>query len=202
MARRLIGTATTDSNGKAFIQYTGKGAGKLQIVAECSNVESETCDVMDCKFFDIGNSAHYTNIWSSSNAVFLRETEYTSVTEATEGTNCSCRFLSSKLIDPDGTVEFDIKQVDGSKTNGFIYIRNPTGGLNRSSFNLNAINCNVGDWIHLKVVFDGSKTYKIYVNDSTTPITRELSELDTGYVLYLYTSGSTTEFHFKNVFVY
>ena len=42
MARRLIGTGTTDSNGKVSVTYTGTGAGKLQIVEESGSLLSET----------------------------------------------------------------------------------------------------------------------------------------------------------------
>ena len=47
MARRLIGTGTTDSNGKITVSYTGTGAGKLQLVAVNGNLVSETYELYD-----------------------------------------------------------------------------------------------------------------------------------------------------------
>ena len=40
--RRLIGTGTTDSQGQVAITYTGTGAGKLDVIAECGDLQSET----------------------------------------------------------------------------------------------------------------------------------------------------------------
>lgn len=54
MARRLIGTAVTDSNGEATITYTGTGAGKLNVVAESGTFLSETYSIMDCEWYDTG----------------------------------------------------------------------------------------------------------------------------------------------------
>lgn len=48
MARRLIGTAVTDSNGEATITYTGTGAGKLNVVAESGTFQSTPYPVTDC----------------------------------------------------------------------------------------------------------------------------------------------------------
>lgn len=51
MAKRLIGTGTTDNNGTATIQYTGTGAGKIDIVAEYTDgesiIQSEIYEVLD-----------------------------------------------------------------------------------------------------------------------------------------------------------
>ena len=52
MARRLIGTAVTDSNGEATITYTGTGAGKLNVVAESGTFVSQPYSILDTLFFD------------------------------------------------------------------------------------------------------------------------------------------------------
>lgn len=54
MARKLIGTAVTDENGEATITYTGTGAGKLNIVAESGTFVSETYELIDGLFQDVG----------------------------------------------------------------------------------------------------------------------------------------------------
>ena len=50
MARRPIGTGTTDSNGRITVSYTGTGAGKLQLVAVNGNLLSETYVLYDSLF--------------------------------------------------------------------------------------------------------------------------------------------------------
>ena len=75
MARRLIGTGVTnsqgiaimnkDANGNTISGYTGVGAGKLQIVAESGTLQSETYEILDCIFLDRGTSntsSNYTKI--------------------------------------------------------------------------------------------------------------------------------------------
>jgi hypothetical protein len=60
MARRQIGTGTTDSNGKITVPYTGSGAGKIQIVAVNSNLVSETYTLIDGLWYDTGKTTTAT----------------------------------------------------------------------------------------------------------------------------------------------
>ena len=55
MTKRLLGTVTTDSQGKATLEYTGTGAGKLQLTAEKGNLVSETYELTDAQFISDGN---------------------------------------------------------------------------------------------------------------------------------------------------
>ena len=50
MATRLIGSGTTDSQGKININYTGTGAGKLQLIAKQGNLTSDTFILYDALF--------------------------------------------------------------------------------------------------------------------------------------------------------
>ena len=58
MAKRLIGTATTDSNGVASVSYVGEGAGVLNIQAETDDgsLQSEIYEVLDCIFVGEGKT--------------------------------------------------------------------------------------------------------------------------------------------------
>ena len=70
MARRLIGTGTTDSNGKVSVTYTGTGAGKLQIVAESGSLLSEIYEIFDCLFKGSGTTTGwYGNVELDNNRV-------------------------------------------------------------------------------------------------------------------------------------
>ena len=54
MARRLIGTGTTNASGIASITYTGTGAGKLHLIAESGDLKSSTYEITDAKYIDDG----------------------------------------------------------------------------------------------------------------------------------------------------
>ena len=69
MAKRLIGTGTTDNNGTATIQYTGTGAGKIDIVAEYTDgesiIQSEIYSIMDYIFYDTGVDGTKNTNWEN-----------------------------------------------------------------------------------------------------------------------------------------
>ena len=65
-ARRLIGSTTTNANGIATIPYTGKGVGKVDVVAEATVgggvFVSETYSIIDASFIDTGLSDSTANV--------------------------------------------------------------------------------------------------------------------------------------------
>ena len=56
MAKRLIGSGVTDSNGVVSIPYTGTGKGKLQIVAESGTLISEPYEFIDATMNQTGKT--------------------------------------------------------------------------------------------------------------------------------------------------
>ena len=50
MTYRKIGEGITDNNGRITVSYTGKGAGKIQLVAKQGNLTSETYELIDALF--------------------------------------------------------------------------------------------------------------------------------------------------------
>ncbi|DBA59611.1 TPA_asm: hypothetical protein CBHJFHIM_00051 [Methanobrevibacter gottschalkii virus vir075] len=68
MVKRLIGTGTTDENGRFTVSYNGKGTGKLQLKAEHEDVQSETYNITDCLYYDHGTLEEHNDIWSVSGA--------------------------------------------------------------------------------------------------------------------------------------
>ena len=54
-AYRKIGEGVTDSNGRITVSYTGKGAGKIQLVAKQGSLLSETYELTDAQFISDGN---------------------------------------------------------------------------------------------------------------------------------------------------
>ena len=82
MARRLIGTGTTNSNGIATCNttYTGVGAGKLQIIAVSGDLESETYELIDAILRDGGITG------DKNDNAFGYNTTYITLTTNTTGT--------------------------------------------------------------------------------------------------------------------
>ena len=73
---RLIGSGTTDANGRVSITYTGTGVGKLQIFALSGDLStgaltSNTLDLWDLLFYDSGfeSSESLTAKWTLGSAV-------------------------------------------------------------------------------------------------------------------------------------
>ena len=86
MARRLIGTGTTDSNGRVTIEYTGTGAGRVQVTAETTDgsLSSETYSRYDVLFKDIVTEDDYTAWTYSQNTTISRASETTLTQTNTE----------------------------------------------------------------------------------------------------------------------
>ena len=141
MARRLIGTGTTDSNGRVTVSYSGKGAGKLQLVAVNGNLLSETYELLDAMYYDkaIGGTGNYNNsIWRVSNVTVERETDGTVVTPTAAWGNIGLGTTSAlqsidvttgicieyDLLEKTGNSNFQIKR---SSDNGYSEFPGSTG---------------------------------------------------------------------------
>jgi hypothetical protein len=201
MARRLIGSGTTDSNGRISVPYTGTGAGKIQLVAVNGTLQSETYEVYDCKWYDFGTDST-NNIWLNSSTMTVNYgDDCATLTETTSGTTGILVTDTNHYIQPNDVFEFDFMQVDGSRNYAPIYIRNKTNGASLTSFHLTHINQQINTWIHLKCQIIDTTLY-IYVNDNPTPVERPMSNTDTDYRIYLNTPTDTTTLKYKNFKVY
>lgn len=218
---RCIGKGTTDSNGVAHIThdcsgnalsddgYKGVGAGLLDILASTDSpseigdgsFQSETFEIYDCNWYDLGTDSTNSMFGTSSSMTVTYGDEYCSLTETTSGTDGVVVTNASHYIQPNDVFEFDFMQVDGSPSYAPLYVRNKTNGSSLATLSLQSINRSVNTWIHLKCQISGSKMY-VYVDDSTTPIERTMSNTDTDYRLYWTTSKTNTELRFKNFKVY
>ena len=71
MTRRLIGTGTTDAQGRCVIEYTGTGAGLVNLQAEYSNekdtIQSDVVNVFDAIFYDRGVTGAKNENWTNFN---------------------------------------------------------------------------------------------------------------------------------------
>ena len=127
MARRLIGTGTTDNNGKITVSYTGTGAGKLQLVAVNGNLLSETYVLTDAIFISNGN------LNCSSNAQVTIESDGYVLSPIDTSSYGFVYFSTSNAssnwirFDKDSTVEFEVLSYTG--TNSFRLDGNTTEAI-------------------------------------------------------------------------
>ena len=79
---RLIGSGTTDANGRVSVSYTGTGAGKLQIIALSGDLStgaltSNTYDLWDLLFYDSGfeDSTSLASKWTHDSSKLNRSSD-------------------------------------------------------------------------------------------------------------------------------
>ena len=164
-----------------------------------SPVSGKNVTIEQSIFSDNGTTSSHNDSWRVTNGTMTRMDSYTRLVESAQTLMCQ---MDSAYINPTSIVEFDFKAVDGVKNGGLIYIRNSGGGNSLANLSLNNVGGEIGEWIHLKIVFNNTDTITIYSSKLDNPITRTLSSTDTNYRLLLYCGGTNTELHFKNVIVY
>lgn len=105
MARRLLGTGTTNSSGVATLSYTGSGLGKIQVVATSGELESDRFEMWDVLKYDFGTYGnHNDSIWSNTTK-FSRQTGYTLVNE---NLDMEDNFVSNIIMSGNKTIELKL----------------------------------------------------------------------------------------------
>ena len=161
---------------------------------------SDSVDVFFCTSYDYGTNTNNTSMWTLSNFTLSRGDSYSTLTEGSSTGTCTSD--SNHKISPTQTLEFDICQVDGTKYYAPIYIRNDGGGVSLASITYNELNANVGEWVHVKIVFNNTSTITIYADTLAEPITKTLSATSTNYRIMFYGNNAITTLYFKNVAIY
>ena len=107
MARRYLGSATTNAQGVATLTYTGVGAGKVDIVAESEGLLSSAYTITDCLRLDRGVSGtgNYTDLFNNM-GYFTRESDGTTVASGTASTEP--KLSSDVTMDSEYAVEFEL----------------------------------------------------------------------------------------------
>lgn len=185
--RRLIGYATTDSNGVASVTYTGKGVGEMDIVAESGG---------EMLFHHSGTDTNETNpfYYNSSNIQVSTDTTGTLLENSASTTYNYYANLGSTgdLYDFQApyTIEFDVVSysatycgIQNTETGQTGALRNFSQLTNKTSF-------------HIKIIVTGEKI--IYQIDDDTPIEQTYS---TSKVRVSLTLNNGT-LRYKNFFIY
>ena len=196
MARRLIGSGTTDENGNIIINYMGTGAGKINLIAVNGTLESNTYDLYDTQFYCHGLNTDYNDNWIlGGDSDFLVERSSTGTTLTNVHNNTS-QYTANKpgtgsnVYDwtPPFTVELDVVNC---ATQADLQVYDQTYNAVRSMTNLGITTNN-----HLKIVVD-TDSIKYYV-DGVEKTTQQYDyTMGTSKVSLRSNSGSITYRNFK-----
>ena len=143
MAKRLIGTATTDNNGVATLTYTGTGAGEVDLTA-CyyeedteSIIQSGTYPVWDTLWYDIATTGKKSSAWSNPDGISIVTND-----DGTTLSDVANYYSSTNTMADNFRLEFEIKTTGGAGRFG-VYISN----LSKSSH----VNITENDWVHFRI---------------------------------------------------
>lgn len=137
---RLLGSGVTDANGVASVNYTGAGAGEMDLVASTSNpitqssLVSETFELLDTLFYDSGilNDPLVNNNWSSTTD-FTRESDGTTYTATTWATRTIQVNSDENITLNSGlTIELDVTRITSGGGTLYVTVRDSTGFRNMS----------------------------------------------------------------------
>lgn len=203
---RLLGSGVTDANGVASVNYTGAGAGEMDLVASTSNpitqssLVSETFVLYDTLFYDSGTSsstATWTN-WSTYEPLLVRNTEYCSVKVDTANSKTLARmYRQFDISSNDLCIEFDIKHQTNNNGEQFATLRNNSAN-NRGNMDLNRFGGQLNTWHHLKILINTTNV-RVYLDNSTTPYTYNATDVTR---FYWDIDTDTSEVDFKNFMIY
>jgi len=198
MARRLIGSGTTDSNGRISVPYTGKGAGKIQLVAVSGTLQSETYSVWDYIKYDKGTINDHKDIWTVSRGKLERMEEYTSISQGTD-----TQYLVKIPFSKGQVVEFDYNLIDigtGQLYNWQIYFRNGGTTVFADSLYLFTQTPQLNTWYHVKI--EVTDVISIYPQYRETPIIDSSKDPSLINEFAFYNPNGIKEVAFKNFKVY
>ena len=167
--RRLIGTGTTDANGNVTVTYTGSGAGKVQLMADCGNIQSEPYTLYDVSFKDIGTEDDYTAWTNDSNFTVSRSDAETTITQ-TDTTAYASRYLAISSYTVPFTIELDFcMNFTGNAGSGVLSIRQGTSS--KGSITPNALGLTSGEYSHIKLTVTSTELQINVDGTDKTPIT-------------------------------
>ena len=198
MARRLIGTDTTGTDGSVTIPYTGTGAGLVQMDVETEidgSIVSGTLPVLDALFYDEAIGSHKSGNYNNIN-VTVTDSDDGMVLSATadSGTRYCNTVIGGTNTWYDSSksyqVEFDFsyEREDTNSACGF--------GFGNNGFNLhNLFSSALTGSGHLKVIVtDGA--YQIYLDDVAKGSPFSITGTN-GLFFTIYRTGSLTVSNIK-----
>ena len=166
--RRLIGTGTTDSQGQVAITYTGTGAGKLQVMAECGDLQSETYTLYDVSFKDIGTEDDYTAWTYLNNVTLTRSDAETSITQTNSSSGAS-QYLTLPVTD-NFCIELDIS-LSATDVTSYSLLQFRQGSSAKGNIPYNSLGLTANEYSHVKLTVQGTDVTITVDGTVKTPIT-------------------------------
>ena len=195
MAKRLIGTATTNSQGIATITYTGTGAGKLQFVAESGSLQSEIYELYDCLKVDDGSST-YANTFGNETGNFTRSsTGATVYYDNSEGEN-AVQFSFASVLSTGSEVAVDMDIISCS----YVQIQTGRYKTGESTQYESVLLQNQTGKLHIEVLEDRTVFY--LNNQKLKEQTEGETNLESLTLFFRVISGNILNFKYRNLIVY
>ena len=199
MAKRLIGSGTTGTDGSVSIPYNGTGAGLVNLSVETEidgSIVSVPLSVWDTLFYDDGVTDPKTANWQNYSNRLTISVDENGTTIAHEGSSGTGYYFTDNFevsYSLPVVIEFDCVSYSNYNSCGLDFVNGSTD----NNKTMNALGIQQGD--HVKIVYDGA-TISTYRNGSTTPITNSLSI--SGSIKLGFYVGSGHSFKFKNFKLY
>ena len=205
MAYRYLGSATTNANGVAELNFTGTGRGELDIVASTSNppsgssLVSEVYELWDTFTYDTGVNGTANDIWDISKCTLTRGTEYSEITETEE--YGFIRTKQANAIPKNCIMEFDYMNIDGQIGNNMFAIYSSANQY-ITIINFSYLgNLSIGAWHHIKIKIE--KGLMTITNNTNQTVYSLNLTIPTEKILFLFlTPNETTKARFKNFKAY
>lgn len=195
--RRLIGSGTTDANGYVSVDYTGKGLGKLQIIAECNGIVSEVYTLYDALFKDTKGE----KTWTASGYMDKDVSSDEYVQLSSNASNQS--YIYQTITDDYNVFEFDLFLTCPSDETVSTVIRFNNGSSNNGTFYQSNIHLETDRWYHIKIVADNENMkYHMYL-DNSNEVHYSINKVSSHNRFYfLINANLHTVIKYKNLIMY
>ena len=178
MAYRLLGSGTTNSDGKATYTYTGVGAGELDVVASLDNpivsgsVQSEPYPLCDALWTD-----HDMTTWYNNTSFSIDTTDGVTVTNsASSNKYLFADTTNGKVYSPNFAVEFTFVSYTGT------VILRLDNGTNKNKY-ISALGLAENDKFRMEVLSDQIKYYKNGVELTDHATSYNSADSDVGFII-------------------
>jgi len=177
MARKYLGSGVTNSEGVASFNYTGKGLGKIQVVAESGELVSTSYDLYDVLFMDLSVGGSYTDWKSDSNFTVDRSNGVEAIVTPTNPSAFAQRYVDMSTYSKRPiTIEFDLNlSFEANGGSSIMSIRNATisGTTSKGGFSPNSLGLVNGEYKHIKITITDTQMTANVDGVDKTPISHD-----------------------------
>lgn len=205
MARKYLGSGVTNSDGVASFNYTGKGLGKIQVVAESGELVSTSYDLYDVLYKDLGGSSHNDTNWSSTtvNSDYTTDPTCTILSMISTSTFSTRYNNIASYTNRPLTIEFDMSTTyDSADQYGLgVSLRENASSTGGASWSMGQIGISSDSgWHHIKITLD-TTTASLQV-DNDTPVSRDITVVPNRFYFTFNTGANNPVTKYRNFIIY